>query len=126
MKNYKKYYLLPASPEEVYLAVTNPFTIRLWTDEEAEMSEEPGSEFSLLGGSIVGKNIEFIPNKKVVQQWYFDGQEEQSIVTLKFHHHKEGTSIELNHTNIPDEAYKDIIEGWDDVYFGNLEEFFTD
>jgi uncharacterized protein YndB with AHSA1/START domain len=126
MKNFKKYYLLPATPEEVYLAITNPFAIKLWTNDEAEMSDEPGSEFSMFGGSISGKNLEFEPNKKVVQQWYFGEQEAESIVTLKFHSHKEGTSIELNHTKIPDEAYQDILEGWDEIYFGNLEEFFEE
>ncbi|GAA4308845.1 hypothetical protein GCM10023149_02930 [Mucilaginibacter gynuensis] len=124
MKDYKKYYIIPATPEEIYMALTNPVTIQLWTGDPAEMSTEPGSEFSLWEGSIVGKNIEFEPNKKVVQQWYFDGQTEESIVTIKLHDDKHGTSVELRHTNIPDEAYEDITDGWDNVYFGSLEDFF--
>jgi len=124
MKDYKKYYILNATPEEVYIALTNPFTINLWTNEEAIMSTEPGSEFSILGGSIVGKNIEFIANKKIVQEWYFGDEEPASIVTIKLHDHKEGTSFELVHTNIPDEVYDDISNGWDENYIGNLREFF--
>ena len=65
MKDYKKYYIIPALPEEVYLALTLPATIQLWTGEEAEMSTEPGSEFSLMEGSIVGKNIAFEEGKKI-------------------------------------------------------------
>ncbi len=126
MKDYKKYYLLPATPEEVYIALTNPFTIRLWTNEEAEMSEVPGSEFSILGGSIVGKNLEFVQNQKLVQQWYFGDEGADSIVTVKLHPHKDGTSVELLHTNIPDEAFEDIVEGWNEVYIGNLREFFSE
>ncbi|GHA68822.1 SRPBCC domain-containing protein [Pontibacter akesuensis] len=124
MKDYKKYYIIPADPEEVYVALTNPGTIQLWTGEAAEMSEEPGSEFSLWEGSIVGKNLEFEPGKMLVQQWYFGEQEEPSIVTIKLHPHKYGTSAELRHTNIPDEDYNDITEGWDDAYFAALIDFY--
>ncbi|RIJ36646.1 SRPBCC domain-containing protein [Pontibacter oryzae] len=124
MKDYKKYYIIPADPEEVYIALTNPQTIQLWTGETAEMSTEPGSEFSLWEGSITGKNLEFEENKLLVQQWYFGEQEEASIVTIKLHPHKYGTSAELRHTNIPDEAYEDITDGWNEAYFASLIDFY--
>jgi activator of HSP90 ATPase len=124
VKDYKKYYLVNATPEEIYMALTNPVTIQLWTGEQAEMSTEPGSEFSLWEGSISGRNLEFEPNKKIVQQWYFGEQEEPSIVTIKLHPDKHGTSLELRHTNIPDADYDDIVNGWNDVYIGSIQEFF--
>jgi len=124
MKDFKKYYRIGATPEEVYTALTNPLTIELWTGEPAIMPTEAGSEFSMWDGSIVGKNLEFEENKKIVQQWYFDGQPEASIVTIKLHPDKQGTSVELRHTNIPDSEYTGFAEGWDDSYFGPLAEFF--
>ena len=82
------------------------------------------NEFAkLMASGDVEKYVK-VENKKVVQQWYFGEEETPSIVTLKLHEHKEGTSVELNHTNIPDEAYREITEGWDEIYFGNLEEYF--
>ena len=124
MKDFKKYYILPATPHEVYMALTNPLTIELWTGEPAVMSTEPGSEFSMWESSIVGKNLEFEEGKKIVQQWYFDGQPEASIVTIKLHPDKKGTSVELRHTNIPEADYDSFAEGWDDSYFGPLADFF--
>lgn len=126
MKNYKKYYTIPAPPQEVYLALTNPLSIKLWSGGEAEMSTEVDSEFLLWDGDILGKNLEFEENKKIVQQWYFDGQQEESIVTIKLHNHQKGTSVELLHTNIPDENYEEFVDGWDFSYFGELAEFFED
>ena len=126
MKDFKKYYIIPASPDEVYAALTKPLTIQLWSGETAVMSTEPGSEFELFEGSIVGKNLEFEEDKKLVQQWYFGEQEEPSIVTIKLHLHKYGTSAELRHTNIPDQDFDDITEGWDEAYFGSLIEFYED
>lgn len=124
MKDFKKYYIIPAPPEDVYLALTNPATIHLWSGEPAEMSTEIGTEFSLWEGSITGKNLEFVEGKKIVQQWYFGDQQEASIVTLILHQHQQGTSLELRHINIPDEAYNDIVEGWNEVYMGSLIDFY--
>lgn len=124
MKDYKNYYIMEAPPEDVYKALTNPLSIKLWSGEEAVMCTEAGSEFSLWEGSIIGRNLEFEEGKKIVQEWYFGDQEEKSIVTMKLHSHKKGTSLELRHTNIPDEAYEDIVEGWNDVYMALLADFF--
>lgn len=126
MKDYKKYYNLPASPEDVYNALTNPVTLQLWTGEPAEMSVEPGSEFSLWDGSICGKNIAFEQGKKIVQQWYFGEQEEESVVTIILHEKGSSTSVELIHTNIPDEEYDDFVDGWNTSYFGALREFYQE
>ena len=126
MKNFKKYYIIPAEPEEVYLALTFEPTIQLWTGEKAEMSTVPGSEFSLWNGNVVGRNVEFEESKKIVQQWYFGDQEEESIVTIKLHKDSKGTSVELRHTNIPDEDFEDIVYGWDNIYFADLKEFYEE
>jgi activator of HSP90 ATPase len=126
MKDFKKYYIIHAQPSEIYLALTNPLTIQLWSGEAAEMSEEPGSEFSLWEGSIVGKNLEFVKHKMIRQEWYFGDRDEQSIVTIKLHPHEEGTSVELRHTNIPDQDYEDIVEGWNNMYFAALRDFYEE
>lgn len=126
MKDYKKYYIIHAPPMDVYLALTNPNTIHLWSGEEAVMSTDPGTEFSLWEGSITGKNLEFEPGRKIVQEWYFGESEDKSIVILKLHEHKKGTSVELHHSNIPDEAYDDITDGWDTVYFSSLQDFYRE
>ena len=124
MKNYKYYFTIPATQEEVYAAITNPLTIQLWTGAAVKMSTEAGSEFSMWDESINGKNLEFEQDKKIIQQWYFGDQEEPSIVTIKLHPHKQGTSAELVHTNIPDDDFEDIVEGWKDAYFGAIIDFY--
>jgi activator of HSP90 ATPase len=98
----------------------------LWSGEEAVMSTEPGSEFSLWEGSIAGKNLEFEENRKIVQQWYFGEQTDTSIVTIKLHAHEKGTSLELKHTNIPDQDFEDIIDGWNNIYMSSLQDFYNE
>jgi activator of HSP90 ATPase len=82
MKTFKKSFRINAESSDVYAALTNPYTIELWSGYPAQMSTEPGSEFSLWEGDITGKNLEFTENKKVVQEWYFGDQPEKSIVTI--------------------------------------------
>jgi len=124
MKSIKRYYELNAEPKDVYNALTNKTMIEIWTGETAEMEAIPGTEFSLWDGSITGINLEFEENKKIVQQWFFDEENTNSIVTIKLHPHKKGTSLELSHTNIPDDAFENISDGWDEDYFGALNELF--
>ncbi|SDJ53017.1 Activator of Hsp90 ATPase homolog 1-like protein [Pedobacter sp. ok626] len=126
MKNFKKYYQIPACPEEVYLAMTKAQSIKLWTGAEVEFTEEPGTEFSFWDGDIVGKNLEFEYGKKIVQQWYFGEESEPSIVTIKLHEDKRGTSLEFAQTNIPDEDFEDFTQGLDEYYLGGLLDFFED
>ncbi len=126
MKDFKKYYIIPAPPDQVFLALTNEATFQLWSGDQADIQAEPGGEFSLWDGSIVGKFLELEPPNKIVQQWYFGDQAEESIVTIKLHPHAQGTSAELRHTNIPDAEYQDIVDGWNDVYFSSLIEFYEE
>jgi uncharacterized protein YndB with AHSA1/START domain len=126
MKDFKKYILLHASPEDVYNALVNPVMLELWTGEPAVMSEEPGSEFSLWDGAITGKNIEFVKNSRLVQEWDFGEQEEPSVVTIRLHPSGNHTSLEIRHINIPDDSYENIKEGWIEEYLGGLEQLFEE
>ena len=120
MKDFKKTFRINAEPSDVYAALTNPYTIELWSGYPAVMSEEPGSEFSLWEGDITGCNIEFITDRKVVQEWYFGEQEEKSIVTITIFPDKGNSSVTVEHTNIPDDDFNDIAEGWREYYIGAI------
>ncbi|SRR6056297_325773 len=124
MKNFQNTYFLKASPKEVFNALTNPVTIEIWSGYSAKMDDKKGTEFYMWEGDISGKNLEIKKNKKIVQEWYFGDQAEKSIVTIEIKKEKNGSNVEVSHTNIPDEAYDNMKFGWDDLYFGNLKLFF--
>lgn len=122
----KFYQYIEAEPEEVFLALTNPFTIELWSGMPAIMEAKAGTEFELLDGDICGMNIEVVENEKLVQEWYFGEIPEPSIATIKLHKQKSGTSVEIKHTNIPDKAFENIDEGWREYYVGAIKRFFEE
>jgi activator of HSP90 ATPase len=113
---------IKGTPDEVYQAFVNPFTIQLWSDMPAIMEEKEDTEFSILDGGITGRNIEFIPDKRIRQIWYFG--ETESPVTIEITPDKGQTNVYVEQTNIPEEAYDDILEGWKESYLGVIKDFF--
>jgi activator of HSP90 ATPase len=108
MKTFKKTFKINAEPSDIYSALTNSYTIELWSGYPAKMSEEPGSDFSLWDGDITGKNLEFIKDKRVMQEWFFGDSQ-----------------VTVEHSNIPDEDFDDIAEGWREYYIGAIMNFFN-
>lgn len=125
MKTFKKTFRINAEPSDIFSALTNPFTIELWSGYPAEMSTEPGSEFSLWEGDITGKNLEFIQDSKIVQEWYFGDQPDKSIVTINISRDGENSQVTVEHTNIPDDEFAQIAEGWREFYIGAITGFFN-
>jgi activator of HSP90 ATPase len=125
MKNFRKTYVINAAPSDVYAALTNPLTIGLWSGYPAQMSAEPGSEFSLWDGDIAGRNLEFMTDRKIVQEWYFGEQTENSIVVISINPDRERSIVTVEQSNIPDEDYVEICEGWDEFYIGAINTFFN-
>jgi activator of HSP90 ATPase len=123
MKTFKKTFKINAEPSDIYSALTNPYTIELWSGYPAEMSTEPGSEFSLWEGDITGKNLEFIQDKQVVQEWYFGDQADKSVVTINISPEGENALVTVEQTNIPDDDFTEISEGWREYYIGAIIDF---
>lgn len=125
MKTFKKTFRINAEPSDIYAALTNPLTIELWSGYPAKMSTEAGSEFSLWEGDIQGRNLEFIQDRKLVQEWYFGDQPEKSIVIVSIIPEGENSLVTVEQTNIPDQDFADISEGWREYYMGAIAGFFN-
>ncbi|MCG8701616.1 MAG: SRPBCC domain-containing protein [Bacteroidales bacterium] len=125
MKSIRQKHHISAPVEEVYIAVTNPLAIELWSGYPAVMSDKAESEFEIFDGDICGKNLEFVENKLVKQQWYFGEQIEDSIVTITFEEEKNNTVVELVHENVPDDEYDEMVTGWKKYYWGAIKKYFS-
>jgi activator of HSP90 ATPase len=124
MKTIKQHYFINAAPEEVFSAITNPFTIELWSGYTAKMEAKEGTEFSIFDGDIIGRNIKVVENQQLIQEWYFGENPGESMVTIDLKPHQLGTKVSLEHTNVPDEEAGDFAEGWKNYYWGAIKDFF--
>ncbi|MDR1414780.1 MAG: SRPBCC domain-containing protein [Odoribacteraceae bacterium] len=120
MKNFEYTTEIMADPAEVFAALTNPFQIEVWSGFPAEMKAEEGFLFSLWEGDISGINLKVIPDRLLVQEWFFGDTAEPSIVTIRLKRAADRTRLELTHANIPDEAFDEITEGWENQYIGAI------
>ena len=123
MRIIKQTYKIKASVKKVWSALTNPKEIAAWGAGPAKMSAKKGAKFSLWGDSIWGKNIEVIPEKKLVQEWYGGDWEKPSILTILISEKKGITEIKLTHKDVPENEIRDFAEGWDSYYFGPMKEY---
>ena len=123
MKDFKYRVKMKAEMEDVWMAFTSASSMELWTGYSADFKPEAGYEFSLWDGDITGKVLEIIPQEKLVEEWYFEGENVESIATLKFFQEKNKVTVELIHTNIPDDAFDNITEGWVEYYLGAIKTF---
>ncbi len=114
--------VIAADPEEVFAALTNPFQIEIWSGYPADMKAEAGYVFSLWEGDITGVNLEVVPNRCLVQEWFFGERDEQSLVEIKLKKENGKTVLDLKHTHIPAEVYEEITEGWREYYLGSMKE----
>jgi activator of HSP90 ATPase len=114
-----------ASPHTVYEALMDSATHAAFSGGAASISREVGGEFSAYDGYIAGKNLELVPDRKIVQSWravdwpegYF------STVTFLFSLIPEGTLLEFVHTGIPEGEESAFEEGWIDNYWEPMKEY---
>lgn len=122
MKTINQTYLIKASPKKVWQALTDPSIIDKWGGGPVRMNEQVGTEFSLWGGDIHGKNIKVVKGKQLVQEWFSGKWEKASKVTFTLVEKDSKTELNLLHEDVPDEEVKDIDEGWKEYYLGPLKE----
>ncbi|KKR30768.1 MAG: hypothetical protein UT61_C0002G0012 [Candidatus Woesebacteria bacterium GW2011_GWA1_39_8] len=120
-RSIKKEYHIWVPQSEVWNALVNPETIQKWGEGKANMSEKVGVKFSLWDGQIHGTNLEVIPQKKLVQEWYSsDDPDHVTKVTFTLTHKDGCTALYLKHEGVREKNYDSIDKGWDDYYLGEI------
>ncbi len=124
----KQTIIIPADPEKVYDAFVNAKTHSEFTGSKATGKPVVGAEFTAWDGYIFGKNLELVKGKKIVQEWKTTDWPEgygPSRFELTFKKVKEGTQINMIHSNIPQEQKDELDEGWNEFYWTPLREYFS-
>ena len=91
----------------------------------AEISREAGGAFSLFGGYITGRQIELVPNERIVQAWRAGGWDTGHYSIARFELVGQGsdTKIVFDHTGFPVGQAEHLAEGWKGNYWEPLEKF---
>ncbi len=96
-----------------------------FTGANAEVSLEPGGAFSIHGGVIIGRNLELVPNERIVQSWRFGNWNEgiHSIVRFELKLEGDRTRVILDHTGVPEDHRSHLEAGWEAQYWEKLRKY---
>ena|SRR5208282_3636560 len=92
-------------------------------DKPAEISREVGGAFTLFGGYITGRQIELVPNERIVQAWRTGGWAPgvYSIAKFELMEQASGTKIVFDHTGFPNGDAEALASGWTAHYWKPIE-----
>ncbi|MBI3573023.1 MAG: SRPBCC domain-containing protein [Candidatus Kerfeldbacteria bacterium] len=128
MPTIKQSVTIKASPKEVYEALLDSKKHSLITGDTAKMSRTVGGSWSAFGGYATGKNLELVPNKKIVQTWRASDWPagHESTATFSLAKTKDGTKIVFTHVHVPANQIRSIAGGWQEYYWEPLKRFFSE
>ncbi len=119
-----------ATPHQLYSALMDSATHTKFSGDKAVIGTKVGDKFTTFGGWVHGKNLELVPDKKIVQTWHPDMEhwpaDHDSIVTFEFAPAPGGkTTLTFTHTDIPQEHVDELRQGWEDNYWTPLRDLFS-
>ncbi len=116
------------TPKQVYDAFLSSKGHSEMTGGAARMSAKVGAPFTAWDGYITGKNLELLPDKKIVQAWRtseFPAEAKDSILTIELSATKTGTKLQMTHSGIPNGQEKLYGPGWKENYWEPMKAYFA-
>jgi activator of HSP90 ATPase len=117
---------LNASPQKIYDALLDSKQFADFSGRGAEISREVGGAFSLFKGHIIGRNLELVPNQRIVQGWRVVTWPEgaYSIARFDLKPQGSGTHVILDHIGFPEGLHDHLAQGWEENYWALLKKYF--
>jgi len=114
-----------ASPHDLYEALMDSKKHAAFTGGKAKISRQVGGEIMAYDDYIAGKNIELVPDKKIVQDWRAVDWPEgyYSRITFEFVPVPEGTRLDFTHVDLPEGTEAEFEQGWVDNYWEPMKKY---
>ena len=115
-----------ASPARLYDALIDEKQFSaLSGGAPAKISSEVGGGFSCFGGMIVARQVELIPNRRIVQAWRVGNWDAgvYSIARFEISEKGSGSLLVFDHTGFPDGQGEHLDAGWKANYWEPLKKY---
>jgi activator of HSP90 ATPase len=114
-----------AGPQRIYEALLDEKQFSAFSGTAAQIHREAGGAFKLFGGRVIGRNIELMPNRRVVQAWRVETWPSgvYSIVRFELNAQGSGTRIVFDHIGFAPEDREHLSEGWPRMYWNPLRKY---
>ncbi|NOT07290.1 MAG: hypothetical protein HOP28_03705 [Gemmatimonadales bacterium] len=113
---------IAAPAAKVYQALLDPVQFSALTKAPAEIDGTAGGAFRLFGGAIVGRQIELVPSRRIVQAWRAGNWTEGRYSIVQFELEEIGgvTRLVFDHTGFPEDQQPHLDAGWHRMYWEPL------
>jgi activator of HSP90 ATPase len=117
---------LNAAPQKVYEALLDAKQFTEFSGRPAEIDREAGGAFSLFKGHIIGRNLELVPNQRIVQAWRVVTWPEGAFSIARFDLKPQGagTHVVFDHIGFPEGLRDHLAQGWEENYWSLLKKYF--
>jgi activator of HSP90 ATPase len=114
-----------ATPQRIYEILLGSKHFSAFSGDSAQISPEAGGSFSMFGGRIVGRNVELVPNQRIVQAWREAIWPPGVYSLVKFELKGQGskTKVVLDHTGFAEGDFVHLNPGWKLRYWDPLEKY---
>lgn len=108
-----------AAPEQIYELLTNGAKFADVTGRPGKGGGSEGAYFSLFGDWLNGRQIELVPNERIVQAWRFADWEPGLYSVVRFTLAPDGdeTKLVVDHDGYPAELHDHLDTNWGPFYF---------
>ena len=112
-------------PHRVYEALLDEKQFATFTGAPAKIDCREGGALTLFGGAIVARNVELVPDKRIVQAWRDTAWAAGIYSMLKFELAAKGagTHMVLDQTGFPAGQFSDLDSGWHVHYLAPMKKF---
>ncbi|HTW81608.1 MAG TPA: SRPBCC family protein [Terracidiphilus sp.] len=116
---------LDAPPERVFNLLMDSKLFAAFTGMPATIDPKAGGAFTTFGGLVEGRNVELIPNQRIVQAWRPTSWDPgvYSIVHFELKTANAGTMLALDHTGFPEGDFDHLDPGWHLRYWDPLKKY---
>jgi activator of HSP90 ATPase len=118
---------LPTVPDRVYHLLLDSKEFAELSGMPAEIEGVAGGSFAMFGKVIYGRNVELVPNERVIQAWGDTGWGPgvYSIARFELKKQGSGTRVVLDHTGFPEGSYDHLYVGWKGHYWEPMQKYFS-
>lgn len=116
---------LKAEPHRVYEILLDSKLFAAFTKRAADIDRAPGGAFKMFGGMIEGRNVELVPDVRIVQAWRPASWDAgvYSIVAFQLKAQAGGTKLILDHKGFPEGDFAHLDPGWHLQYWEPLAKY---
>lgn len=111
-----------ATAEAVYGALTDSEKFAEFTGAYADISPDEGGTFTCFGPYVLGRNVELVPNERIVQAWRVFNWPKGVYSIIRFDlEEKDGkTWLTLEQSGVPEDQIAHVDGGWGEKYWEPL------